>query len=75
LVAEKKRTIYFVEVKYRSSLSQGSGFDYIANQKLRRMNFAAEIWILNHNWHGDYRLLAASVSGVNCEKIELIEVT
>jgi uncharacterized protein (TIGR00252 family) len=74
IVAQNHEVIYFVEVKYRSGAAQGSGFEYIANQKLRRMNFAAEIWKQNYNWTGDYRLMAAAVSGPDCEDIELVEL-
>jgi Holliday junction resolvase-like predicted endonuclease len=74
IVAEKSKVIFFVEVKYRSSQAQGSGFEYVANQKLKRMNFAAEIWRQTYKWSGDYRLMAASVSGVDCQNIEIIEL-
>jgi len=66
--------IYFVEVKYRSSTAQGGGFEYIADQKMRRMNFAAEVWRQGYNWNGDYRLMAAAVSGTDCQDIELVEL-
>jgi hypothetical protein len=38
------------------------------------MNFAAEIWKQTYNWGGDYRLMAAAVSGTGCEDIEIIEL-
>lgn len=74
IIAEKAKVIYFVEVKYRSSRAQGSGLEYIANQKLRQMNFAAEVWRQHFNRSGDYRLMAAAVSGADCENIELVEI-
>jgi putative endonuclease len=74
LVMQKSQTIFFVEVKYRGSSAQGSGFEYITDQKMRRMNFAAEIWTQHFNWTGDYRLMAAAVSGAGCQDIQLIEV-
>ena len=74
VIAEKDKIIYFVEVKYRSSKAQGSGFEYIASQKLKKMNFAAEVWRQTHNWNGGYRLMAAAVSGSGCENIELVEI-
>ena len=74
IVAKKDRIIYFVEVKYRSSQAQGGGFDYVATQKLKKMNFAAEVWKQTYNWGGDYRLMAAAVSGTDCESIELAEI-
>jgi uncharacterized protein (TIGR00252 family) len=74
LVAQKDKTIYFVEVKYRRSEAQGGGFEYITSQKLHRMNFAAQVWQQNYRWNGDFQLMAAAVSGIDCENIELVEL-
>ncbi|MBX4197056.1 YraN family protein [Candidatus Saccharibacteria bacterium] len=74
VVAQKDGIVYFIEVKYRSSAAQGNGFEYVAYQKLRRMTFAAEIWRQTNSWDGDYRLMAAAVSGLDCQNIELVEL-
>jgi uncharacterized protein (TIGR00252 family) len=74
LVMQKDKVVYFVEVKYRGAAAQGDGFEYITDQKLHRMNFAAEIWRQNYNWPGDYRLMAAAVSGDDCQEIQIIEL-
>jgi len=74
LVAQKDEVVYFIEVKYRRQAAQGDGFDYIGPQKLHRMDFAAGVWCQNLNWAGDYRLMAAAVSGEDCERIKLIEL-
>ncbi|SRR6266404_1746373 len=74
LILQNDKIIYFVEVKYRRQAAQGDGFEYITDQKLRRMNFAAEIWKRQYNWSGDYRLMAAAVSGDDCDEIQLIEL-
>lgn len=74
VVAEKDKVIYFVEVKFRSNEAQGVGFEYITAQKLKRMNFAANVWTQNYNWAGDFRLMAASVSGSDCQNIQIIEL-
>jgi len=74
IVAQQSQIMYFIEVKYRSGAAQGGGFEYITGQKLRRMSFAAEIWKQNFNFSGDYRLMAAAVSGADCENIEIIEL-
>ncbi|MEO8911951.1 MAG: YraN family protein, partial [Candidatus Saccharimonas sp.] len=63
IVARKGQVLYFVEVKYRKSGSQGDGFDYITPLKLRHMTRAAESWVLAHNHFGEYQLLAAAVAG------------
>jgi len=61
IVCSKNNRMYFVEVKYRSNTKQGSGLDYITPRKLRQMHFAAELWVSNHDWSGDYQLAVISV--------------
>lgn len=63
VVAEKDKTIYFVEVKYRQSTRFGTGLDYITPKKVQQMSFAAEMWVSNHDWSGDYQLAALEVDG------------
>lgn len=72
IVAKKGNVMYFVEVKYRSSVSQGGGFDYITNKKLQQMKRAADSWVLLNKWQGEYVLSAAEASGDDY-KIEFIE--
>lgn len=74
LVMEQAKAAYFIEVKYRSSFSQGDGFEYITPSKLKRMDFAARLWVQQFDWPGDYRLMAAAVSGPGCENINIIEI-
>lgn len=76
IVASKERVVYFVEVKFRSGQAQGSGLEYIGPQKLRRMHFAAEVWVQAHKYDGDYTLLAASVmcDGLNFIVEDVLEV-
>jgi len=62
VVVTKAHTVYFVEVKYRKTANWGSGLDYISARKLRQMRFAAEMWVYNHHWPGDYQLLAVGIS-------------
>lgn len=65
IVAERKKVVYFVEVKYRRNDTQGSGLEYITQRKLTQMQFAAESWVHEQGWKGDYRLSAIEVSGQN----------
>ena len=76
LVTRRGEIVYFTEVKYRSGTAQGEGFDYIGPQKLKKMHFAARIWVQSNNFDGDYRLLAASVStdGLNYRLDEIVEL-
>jgi uncharacterized protein (TIGR00252 family) len=73
IVASKNKIVYFVEVKYRSSEKQGSGFDYITKKKISQMHFAAEIWVQQNNWEGDYRIAAAEISERG-DSIKIVEV-
>ena len=72
LIAFKNMTIFFIEVKYRSTSFQGSGFDYITPAKLRRMRYAANLWVAKNRWRGRYCLSVASVGGQS-NKISFIE--
>ena len=72
IVAEKNKTVYFVEVKYRKSAAQGDGFDYITPKKLKAMKFAAQMWLANHSWEGECSLAAVSASPYDYEITEVI---
>lgn len=61
IVAEKDKTIWFVEVKSRKNSSQGYGYEYVTPKKLKQMQFAAEMWVQYEDWNGDYGLAVASV--------------
>ena len=70
IVAEKQKVVWLVEVKYRSSTSQGYGYEYITPKKLQQMQFATEIWVQNNNWSGDYRLAVISIDGNQVQFID-----
>ncbi len=63
IVAYHRKRVYFIEVKYRDSDKYGDGFAYITSTKLRQMKYAAEIWVANNNWYGEFQLSGASVIG------------
>lgn len=65
IVAEKDEVMHFVEVKSRASRTQGSGLEYITPKKLQQMSFAAEMWVAEHAWIGDYRLAAVAIDAQN----------
>lgn len=62
IVAEKNRLIYFIEVKYRTNNSQGTGLDYITPKKLKQMEFSAKCWVEDQKYSGDYRLGVISIT-------------
>lgn len=66
--------MFFIEVKYRASKSQGDGFDYVTAKKQKQMEFAAQMWCQTFGWDKDYRLMAAAVSGAECQDIQIIEL-
>lgn len=63
IIASKRRSVSFIEVKYRQTTNQGTGFDYIIPTKLKRMRFAAEMWVSQNDWNKDYALGAIELNG------------
>lgn len=55
--------VTFFEVKYRKTAAQGHGLDYITPKKLQQMKFAAELWVVTHNYIGEYTVGAVEISG------------
>jgi putative endonuclease len=76
LVAKKGRIIYFIEVKYRTSEAQGSGLEYITDRKLAQIKYGAQLWTLENDWDGDWRILAAAVRSDQLKPLveQLVEV-
>jgi Holliday junction resolvase-like predicted endonuclease len=74
VISRKATTVYFTEVKHRTSNAQGSGFEYIGPKKMRQLSFAVDFWTASNNWSGDCRLMVAEVSGLNYENISLVEI-
>ena len=74
LVVQKESVVSFVEVKYRQNDQYGDGLAYITSKKLQQMHFAAELWVSNHKWQGDYALAAVSVAGSDFRVTEFIEL-
>ncbi|HSE29530.1 MAG TPA: YraN family protein [Candidatus Saccharimonadales bacterium] len=62
IVCSKSSVVYFVECKYRAKNNWGSGFEYITNKKLQQMHFAAQFWVAQHRWEGDYSLSAIELA-------------
>jgi putative endonuclease len=63
IVAERRNVLYVCEVKYRLTAAQGLGLDYITTTKLKQMRFAAESWVYDYRWNGEYVLCAIEVTG------------
>jgi Holliday junction resolvase-like predicted endonuclease len=65
--------LLFVEVKYRQSAHQGTGLEYITPTKLRQMRFAAELWVAQHRYSGDYQLAALEVGGADYQVTAFVD--
>ncbi len=65
IIAQKDKRVYFVEVKYRRTTSQGSGLDYVTTKKLSQMRFAAELWMQENRWKHPSSLSALEITGPN----------
>lgn len=63
IIAERDGIVYICEVKYRSTIHQGSGIEYITPKKLRQMQFAAQSWVYMFGWNGPHQLCAIEVAG------------
>lgn len=74
IVATKRKAALIIEVKYRTNSVQGDGFSYITPQKIRQLQFAAELWQQTEQWNGTIELVAAAVSGANFERISMLPV-
>lgn len=74
VVASKSKTIYFTEVKYRRSAAYGGGMEYITPKKLKQMKFAAEMWVSNKKWPGEYQLAAIELTGPTFEITNFLTV-
>lgn len=74
IIAKRSSIVYFIEVKYRSSTAWGDGVAAITDKKLRQMTFAAEFWVAENNYKGDYRLLVVSASASPPKIDEIIEL-
>jgi len=74
IIAERKKVIHFIEVKYRKNNLQGTGLDYITEAKQEQMRFAAEIWIQENNWQREYSLGAIEMTGPDYQVTNFLPV-
>ncbi|HEX8226487.1 MAG TPA: YraN family protein [Candidatus Saccharimonadales bacterium] len=73
IVARLDDVICFIEVKYRSTNSYGSGFEYIDGRKLLHMQRGAATWVASHGWLGEYVIGAVEVGGPHYEVFDFID--
>ena len=70
IIAKRKKQLYFIEVKYRSTSKQGMGYEYVTPAKLAQMSYAAQRWVAENNYKGNYQLAVVSING---EEIQFID--
>ena len=73
IIAEKDDVKHFVEVKYRSNDEQGGGLEAITLSKLRHMERAADTWVEENKYHGEYVLSAIEIGGPEFAILSFIE--
>jgi uncharacterized protein (TIGR00252 family) len=73
IIAQKDGVVWFVEVKYRATTKFGDGLEYIGPKKLQHLRLAADLWVTQHHYAGEYTLGAVSVSATDMA-MELIEI-
>jgi len=73
IVAQAKHgPLTFVEVKYRQTTQQGGGLDYITERKLHQMRFAAELWVAETGYVGEYVLAALALGGPDYQVTDFV---
>ncbi len=73
IIAKKNGVLHFVEVKYRHNSLQGGGLEAITISKLRQMHRAADTWVEEYKWQGEYVLSAIEITGSNFTVLSFIE--
>lgn len=75
IIAQKNKTVYFIEVKYRKSNLWGDGLDYIDSSKVERLKKGVEYWSQQTNYSGSLQIAGIAVSGNNytIDKMVLID--
>ncbi len=77
LIAKKDKTIYFIEVKTRSSLNKGYPYEAVNKTKILHLKRAANYFLLKSNYK-DYKLKLGIISLVienGSEKLKFYEDT
>jgi putative endonuclease len=63
IVAKKDGAMYFIEVKYRRNDDQGGGLEALTASKVKQMRYAAQMWVEENEYPGEYSLGAIELSG------------
>lgn len=61
IIAEKNSTLFFFEVKMRSSDKFGEGWEAVDKRKFQRIQKCAETYIELNNWDKDVQIAVISI--------------
>lgn len=73
IVAKKHDRLYFVEVKYRADDAQGGGLEAITATKLRQMQYAADAYVHEVKWAGEYQVAAIELAGADFSVVSFVD--
>lgn len=62
IIASKNCSVWFVEVKYRTTTHFGDGLEYIGPQKIRHLHLATSLWTNMHDYDGEITIAGIAVS-------------
>ncbi len=71
IIAQKDRTICFIEVKTRSNIGYGYPVEAITPRKLHKMNVTAQLYCLKHRINLPCKLIVIEVIKNSCHLIEI----
>jgi len=78
VIMKYKKSLHFIEVKYRSSLYSGDGFSAVTIGKFNRLKRGAQLYLAEYPWKGTVQIDVVAVTGqlgaLNFELIENVTV-
>lgn len=73
IIATKKQTFYFVEVKYRASSSHGHGIEFISQSKLQHIQTGVRLYCFENEVSAQVQISAIELLGEPPEVCNFIE--
>jgi putative endonuclease len=75
LVCRENKTLVFVEVRYRASVTFGQPEDTVLGRKMTRMRQSAEWYVSQHRINSDYRLDVIGITGEPAKITHIIDAS
>ena len=70
IIAKKDGILYFVEVKYRPV--DNTRLETVTTGQLRQVRLAANRWVTEYKWTGDYKLSGIEIDGTSFAVLSFI---